>query len=207
MLVLLICSLLAVILLLPVLIQSSVYRIDKMTMTPLQDDTDEQRSSGSPFPKPTGQMYIRRFADLHGTTLSKCVFDSDAMFTLYTFMIGFAFPAILITLFYSRVRSPLLLLLPPRQIFLVAGYLQGAAILSQYARDENHSWTRKEGHLHSPCAAGSDLLFTILEMFLVVKEYLPVPHRQYPTSSCVLETLAEDRPSRHACCNNLRTRA
>ncbi|KIH64704.1 hypothetical protein ANCDUO_04984 [Ancylostoma duodenale] len=57
-----------------------------MTMMPLQDDTDEQRSS-----------------DLHGTTSSKCVFDSDAMFTLYTFMIGFALPAILITMFYSRV--------------------------------------------------------------------------------------------------------
>ncbi|EPB67652.1 7 transmembrane receptor [Ancylostoma ceylanicum] len=85
-LVLLICSLLAFILLLPVLIQSSVYKIDRMTMMPLQDDTDEQRSS-----------------DLHGTTSSKCVFDSDAMFTLYTFMIGFAFPAILITMFYSRV--------------------------------------------------------------------------------------------------------
>ncbi|PIO60814.1 hypothetical protein TELCIR_17681, partial [Teladorsagia circumcincta] len=40
---------------------------------------------------------------MQGTTISKCVFDSDAMFTLYTFMIGFALPAMLITLFYSRV--------------------------------------------------------------------------------------------------------
>ncbi|KAK6751448.1 hypothetical protein RB195_003067 [Necator americanus] len=55
-------------------------------MMPLQDDSDEHRLS-----------------DLHGTTISKCVFDSDAVFTMYTFMIGFAFPAILITLFYSRV--------------------------------------------------------------------------------------------------------
>ncbi|KAK6751447.1 hypothetical protein RB195_003067 [Necator americanus] len=85
-LVLLICSLLAVILLLPVLIQSTVFKIDKMSMMPLQDDSDEHRLS-----------------DLHGTTISKCVFDSDAVFTMYTFMIGFAFPAILITLFYSRV--------------------------------------------------------------------------------------------------------
>ncbi|XGW28252.1 hypothetical protein V3C99_008222 [Haemonchus contortus] len=85
-LVLLTCSLLAVILLLPVLIQSSVFRINKMSMMPLLEHSEELRLS-----------------DMQGTTISKCVFDSDAMFTLYTFMIGFALPAILITLFYSRV--------------------------------------------------------------------------------------------------------
>ncbi|WKY06692.1 hypothetical protein Q1695_006684 [Nippostrongylus brasiliensis] len=85
-LVLLTCSLLAVILLLPVLIQSSVFRINKMSMMSLSENSEELRLS-----------------DLQGTTISKCVFDSDAMFTLYTFMIGFALPAVLITLFYSRV--------------------------------------------------------------------------------------------------------
>ncbi|KAK6014122.1 hypothetical protein OSTOST_20530 [Ostertagia ostertagi] len=85
-LVLLTCSLLAVVLLLPVLIQSSVFRINKMSMIPLSEHSEELRLS-----------------DMQGTTISKCVFDSDAMFTLYTFMIGFALPAMLITLFYSRV--------------------------------------------------------------------------------------------------------
>lgn len=85
-LVLLTCSVLAVILLLPVLIQSSVYRINMMSMMPVLEHTEELRIS-----------------DRQGTTISKCVFDSDAMFTLYTFTIGFALPAVLITLFYSRV--------------------------------------------------------------------------------------------------------
>ncbi|VDP30114.1 unnamed protein product [Heligmosomoides polygyrus] len=86
-LVLLTCSVLAVILLLPVLIQSSVYRINMMSMMPVLEHTEELRIS-----------------DRQGTTISKCVFDSDAMFTLYTFTIGFALPAVLITLFYSRVE-------------------------------------------------------------------------------------------------------
>ncbi|KJH42381.1 hypothetical protein DICVIV_11624 [Dictyocaulus viviparus] len=87
-LVLLICSLLAVILLLPVLIQSSVFRINKMSMVQLDEGSEELRLS-----------------DLHGTTISKCVFDSDATFTLYTFTIGFALPAVLITFFYAQVTK------------------------------------------------------------------------------------------------------
>ncbi|VDM53881.1 unnamed protein product [Angiostrongylus costaricensis] len=85
-LVLFICTLLAVILLLPVLIQSTVFRINKMSMIPLDEDTEQLFQS-----------------DPQGTTISKCIFDSDAMFTLYTFVIGFAFPAVLITFFYSQV--------------------------------------------------------------------------------------------------------
>lgn len=85
-LVLFICTLLAVILLLPVLTQSTVFRINKISMIALDEDTEELFQS-----------------DLQGTTISKCIFDSDTMFMLYTFVIGFAFPAVLITFFYSQV--------------------------------------------------------------------------------------------------------
>uniref|UniRef100_A0A1I7XAP7 G_PROTEIN_RECEP_F1_2 domain-containing protein n=1 Tax=Heterorhabditis bacteriophora TaxID=37862 RepID=A0A1I7XAP7_HETBA len=84
--VMLTCSLLAVILLLPVLIQATVFKIDKIKMIPLMENTEELRES-----------------NLLGTTMSKCMFDSDAMFTLYTFIVGFVLPALFITFFYSRV--------------------------------------------------------------------------------------------------------
>ncbi|CAI4229479.1 unnamed protein product [Auanema sp. JU1783] len=84
--VLLTCSLLAVVLLLPVLIEATVFKIDKLKMIPLMEDSEDLRLS-----------------DLHGTTMNKCMFDSDATFTLYTFMIGFFIPALFITFFYCRV--------------------------------------------------------------------------------------------------------
>ena len=47
---------------------------------------------------------LPRISDLAGTTMSKCMFDADPTFTLYTFMIGFILPAFLIIIFYVRVR-------------------------------------------------------------------------------------------------------
>ncbi|KAF1755652.1 hypothetical protein GCK72_012102 [Caenorhabditis remanei] len=84
--VLLACTLFATALLLPVLIEAAVFKIDKMHMVPLIDGSEELAAS-----------------DLAGTTMSKCMFDADAMFTLYTFVIGFAAPAFLIIIFYAQV--------------------------------------------------------------------------------------------------------
>ncbi|PIC31332.1 hypothetical protein B9Z55_012066 [Caenorhabditis nigoni] len=84
--VLLACTLFATVLLLPVLIEAAVLKIDKMHMVPLLEGSDELAAS-----------------DLAGTTISKCIFDADATFTLYTFVIGFAAPAFLIIIFYAQV--------------------------------------------------------------------------------------------------------
>ncbi|CAP21825.2 Protein CBG00362 [Caenorhabditis briggsae] len=86
--VLLACTLFATVLLLPVLIEAAVLKIDKMHMVPLLEGSDELAAS-----------------DLAGTTISKCIFDADATFTLYTFVIGFAAPAFLIIIFYAQVTK------------------------------------------------------------------------------------------------------
>uniref|UniRef100_A0A8R1HU79 G_PROTEIN_RECEP_F1_2 domain-containing protein n=1 Tax=Caenorhabditis japonica TaxID=281687 RepID=A0A8R1HU79_CAEJA len=84
--VLLACTIFATVLLLPVLIEAAVFKIDKFRMIPLADGSRELAQS-----------------DLAGTTMSKCMFDADATFTLYTFVIGFAAPAFLIIIFYLQV--------------------------------------------------------------------------------------------------------
>ncbi|CAA16290.4 G-protein coupled receptors family 1 profile domain-containing protein [Caenorhabditis elegans] len=84
--VLLACTIFATVLLLPVLYEAAVFKIDKMRMVPLLEGTEELAAS-----------------DLAGTTMSKCMFDADATFTLYTFVIGFAAPAFLIIIFYVQV--------------------------------------------------------------------------------------------------------
>uniref|UniRef100_A0A1I7SXU5 G_PROTEIN_RECEP_F1_2 domain-containing protein n=1 Tax=Caenorhabditis tropicalis TaxID=1561998 RepID=A0A1I7SXU5_9PELO len=84
--VLVACTVFATVLLLPVLIEAAVFKIDKMRMVPLADGSEELAAS-----------------DLAGTTMSKCMFDADATFTLYTFVIGFAAPAFLIIIFYAQV--------------------------------------------------------------------------------------------------------
>lgn len=84
--VLLACTLFATVLLLPVLYEAAVLKIDKMHMVPLMEGSEELAAS-----------------DLAGTTMSKCMFDADATFTLYTFVIGFAAPAFLIIIFYAQV--------------------------------------------------------------------------------------------------------
>ncbi|CAD6191858.1 unnamed protein product, partial [Caenorhabditis auriculariae] len=83
--VLLACTLLATVLLLPVLIEARVFKIDKIRMIPLMEDSPELQES-----------------DRLGSTMSKCMFDADTTFTLYTFLIGFALPAFFITMFYTR---------------------------------------------------------------------------------------------------------
>ncbi|CAI5448597.1 unnamed protein product [Caenorhabditis angaria] len=84
--VLIVCTTVATVLLLPVFNESQVYRIDKIRMIQLQEGSVEQAHS-----------------DNAGTTISKCVFDADATFTLYTFLIGFILPAFLIIIFYVKV--------------------------------------------------------------------------------------------------------
>ncbi|CAB3409361.1 unnamed protein product [Caenorhabditis bovis] len=84
--VLIACTSLATILLLPVLIEARVFKIDKLLMIPLEDGSVELEKS-----------------DRAGTTMRKCMFDAGATFTLYTFVIGFALPAVLIIIFYVKV--------------------------------------------------------------------------------------------------------
>ncbi|CAI2352048.1 unnamed protein product [Caenorhabditis sp. 36 PRJEB53466] len=84
--VLVACTAFATVLLLPVLIEAAVFKIDKLRMIPLTDGSADLAAS-----------------DLAGTTMSKCMFDADATFTLYTFVIGFAAPAFLIIIFYVQV--------------------------------------------------------------------------------------------------------
>ncbi|EGT41988.1 hypothetical protein CAEBREN_06484 [Caenorhabditis brenneri] len=84
--VLVACTIFATVLLLPVLYEAAVIKIDKMRMIPLIEGSEELAAS-----------------DLAGTTMAKCMFDADPTFTLYTFVIGFAAPAFLIIIFYAQV--------------------------------------------------------------------------------------------------------
>ncbi|PAV89693.1 hypothetical protein WR25_16709 [Diploscapter pachys] len=84
--VLLICTLLAIFLLIPVLTEATVVKIDKIRMIPLEEESPELRLS-----------------DEEGSTVRKCLFEAGTFFTVYTFLIGFLIPAFLITLFYTGV--------------------------------------------------------------------------------------------------------
>ncbi|TMS39242.1 hypothetical protein L596_005797 [Steinernema carpocapsae] len=85
--VVLCCSLLAIILLFPVLQESTVVKVNKHSGLPLFEGTEDLRLS-----------------DLHGTTISKCIFDAGSpLFMMYTFFAGYMIPALLITAFYLQV--------------------------------------------------------------------------------------------------------
>ncbi|CAD5227005.1 unnamed protein product [Bursaphelenchus xylophilus] len=80
-LVLMICTAVAMVLLYPVLKESTVQRVDKSTMLKIEDND----SPGS-------------------NTIQKCVFETNTpAFMLYTFAFGFLMPALLISFFYLRV--------------------------------------------------------------------------------------------------------
>ncbi|KAH7709910.1 Protein NPR-32 [Aphelenchoides avenae] len=85
--VLVCCSVLATLLLYPVLSESTVTKVNRLTGERLMEETAELAES-----------------DLHGLTISKCIFDTtSAAFMLYTFAFGYVVPALLITFFYMRV--------------------------------------------------------------------------------------------------------
>uniref|UniRef100_A0AC35FIE6 G-protein coupled receptors family 1 profile domain-containing protein n=1 Tax=Panagrolaimus sp. PS1159 TaxID=55785 RepID=A0AC35FIE6_9BILA len=85
--VLLSCSFLATLMLSPVLRESMVLKVNKLTGVRLYEDTNDLVES-----------------DKHGLTISKCIFDTTSpVFMLYTFFVGFLIPAMLISFFYLKV--------------------------------------------------------------------------------------------------------
>uniref|UniRef100_A0AC34PUQ2 G-protein coupled receptors family 1 profile domain-containing protein n=1 Tax=Panagrolaimus sp. JU765 TaxID=591449 RepID=A0AC34PUQ2_9BILA len=81
------CSFLATLMLYPVLKESMVLRVNKLTGMRLFEATEELVES-----------------DKHGLTISKCIFDtSSPVFMLYTFIVGYLIPAMLISYFYLQV--------------------------------------------------------------------------------------------------------
>lgn len=84
--VLFFCTILATILLYPVLSESSVQKIDKTTGLKLSDEEF--------------QLYDGSMQNI----VYKCVFETNsATFMIYTFLFGYLVPAILISLFYWKV--------------------------------------------------------------------------------------------------------
>lgn len=82
------CSFLATLMLYPVLKESMVLRVNKLTGMRLFEATEELVES-----------------DKHGLTISKCIFDtSSPVFMLYTFIVGYLIPAMLISYFYLQVK-------------------------------------------------------------------------------------------------------
>ncbi|GMT24148.1 hypothetical protein PFISCL1PPCAC_15445 [Pristionchus fissidentatus] len=80
---------LAIVLLLPVLIQSEVTFIDRLS---------PNRTRNIEY----GSVEYRKAAE-SGSLVSKCSFDPDPIFVVYTFSVGFAIPALLISFFYAQV--------------------------------------------------------------------------------------------------------
>ncbi|GMS95736.1 hypothetical protein PENTCL1PPCAC_17911, partial [Pristionchus entomophagus] len=78
---------LATVLLLPVLIKSQVTMVDRLSgHAQLEYGTNAYEIALS-----------------RGSLISKCSFDPDSIFVIYTFSIGYAIPALLITFFYAQV--------------------------------------------------------------------------------------------------------
>uniref|UniRef100_A0A7E4V1B5 G_PROTEIN_RECEP_F1_2 domain-containing protein n=1 Tax=Panagrellus redivivus TaxID=6233 RepID=A0A7E4V1B5_PANRE len=85
--VLLSCSFIATLLLSPVLKESTVLKVNKLTGERLSDADIE--------------MYG---PDIHEIVISKCIFDTTTpVFMCYTFIVGYLVPAMLISYFYFRV--------------------------------------------------------------------------------------------------------
>ncbi|VDM41120.1 unnamed protein product [Toxocara canis] len=101
--VLFLCSALATLLLLPVLLNATVVHLSILT--------------GQPFVQ-NGQSVGKSYEFEEGTTVTKCMFDgTNSFFMFYTFGCGFFLPALLITYFYTRVTAnPVLYALINREL-------------------------------------------------------------------------------------------
>ncbi|GMR48041.1 hypothetical protein PMAYCL1PPCAC_18236 [Pristionchus mayeri] len=79
---------LATVLLLPVLIQSQVTMVDRLSI-----HIDQLDYGTAEYDK----------AVARNSLITKCSFDPDSLFVIYTFSIGFVIPALLISFFYAKV--------------------------------------------------------------------------------------------------------
>uniref|UniRef100_A0A9J2PT24 G-protein coupled receptors family 1 profile domain-containing protein n=1 Tax=Ascaris lumbricoides TaxID=6252 RepID=A0A9J2PT24_ASCLU len=105
--VLFLCSILATLLLLPVMLNATVVHLNILTGQPVIVHIGDNKRK---FLDYSMSLRIRIplmfviFAADEGTTVTKCMFDGmNSFFMFYTFGCGFLLPALLITYFYSRV--------------------------------------------------------------------------------------------------------
>uniref|UniRef100_A0A1I8BPN0 G_PROTEIN_RECEP_F1_2 domain-containing protein n=1 Tax=Meloidogyne hapla TaxID=6305 RepID=A0A1I8BPN0_MELHA len=89
------CTFIATLLLYPVLKESQVYQVNRLTGLRLVDEEIIAASQNNNLNFPTPQPH---------QIVLKCVFDTNSpFFMLYTFTVGYIIPAMLITFFYAQV--------------------------------------------------------------------------------------------------------
>uniref|UniRef100_A0A915M8V0 G-protein coupled receptors family 1 profile domain-containing protein n=1 Tax=Meloidogyne javanica TaxID=6303 RepID=A0A915M8V0_MELJA len=94
------CTFIATLLLYPVLKESQVYQVNRLTGLRLVDEEIIAASQQHDFPS----NFSFTPPQPHQIVL-KCVFDTNSpFFMLYTFTVGYLIPAMLITFFYAQVR-------------------------------------------------------------------------------------------------------